>query len=187
MPVYSERGVSSEHATSSTGSGGVDMDIETLLGNEALQKLLRAGIGANLQDHVLEGGVLEVGDRGEEVAELQEALGFLSPDGILGPMTEGSLYRLQQAMGIPVTGVLDAVTLLAIADIRTGSGPTALLFQHQSGGASRRWWVGRPAPIKVRCGARMCTRAVLELLSHRATAHPAVPAAFVILGRCTRR
>ena len=136
MPVYSERDVSSESATTSSSSSGADVDIETLLGNEALQKLLNAGIGVDLQDYVLDGGVLEVGDRGNEVAQLQAALGYLSPDGVLGPMTEGSLLRLQQAMGIPVTGVLDAVTLLAIADIRTGTGPAALLFQHQSGGAS---------------------------------------------------
>jgi hypothetical protein len=100
-----------------------------------MQMLIGAEMGASLQEVVLGGGTLQYQDRGLEVEELQEALGFLSPDGVFGPATEGSLLRLQEAMNLPATGVLDGATLLALAELRTRGSQSSLLFLHQSSGA----------------------------------------------------
>jgi len=110
--------------------------IESQLGNESMQMLLAAELGPSLRDAVLNGETVQYPDQGVEVEELQEALGFLSPDAVFGPATEGSVLRLQEAMNLPATGVLDGATLLALADLRTRGGQSALLFLHQSTGAS---------------------------------------------------
>jgi hypothetical protein len=109
-----------------------------MLGNEAMQQLLQADLGDSLQEHILGGGTLRDGDQGVEVEELQESLGYLTPDGAYGPTTEGSVCRLQEAAGLTSTGVLDGSTLLALAELRLASSQDALLFQHQTPGASDR-------------------------------------------------
>jgi peptidoglycan hydrolase-like protein with peptidoglycan-binding domain len=100
-----------------------------------MQMLIAAELGPSLQEAVLDGVTLQYQDRGIEVEELQEALGFLSPDGVFGPATEGSILRLQEAMNLPATGVLDGATLLALAELRTRGSQSSLLFLHQSSGA----------------------------------------------------
>ena len=67
---------------------------------------------------------LEAGDEGVEVANLQYFINYLSAfydtipsldiDGIYGPSTENAVRAVQQAFGLPVTGVLDLDTWEAI-------------------------------------------------------------------------
>lgn len=57
--------------------------------------------------------VLRLGDRGEAVSRLQQALG-LRQDGSFGQLTDEALRRFQQAQGLPVDGIAGARTWAAL-------------------------------------------------------------------------
>ena len=57
--------------------------------------------------------VLRLGDRGEAVSRLQQALG-LRQDGSFGKLTDKALRRFQQAQGLPVDGIAGARTWAAL-------------------------------------------------------------------------
>ena len=57
--------------------------------------------------------ILKLGSKGEEVKELQEALGILS-DGIFGPGTEKSVKEFQKKNNLIVDGIVGKITLSKI-------------------------------------------------------------------------
>lgn len=75
---------------------------------------------ALLQQLVSRGGSLSLGQKGEEVRELQQLLNHtgtkptLRPDGSFGISTEDALQRFQSAHGLTVDGVLGVQSLRAI-------------------------------------------------------------------------
>ena len=80
---------------------------------------LNGWVGA-LESHIMAGGRLP-GDRGEEVRDLQELLGFNRPDGVFGPMTMRQLTLAQGALGMTESGVVDLTTYAQLSDfIRSG-------------------------------------------------------------------
>ena len=94
------------------------------------------GSGA-LESHIMAGGRLEFGDRGEEVRDLQELLGFNRPDGVFGPMTMRQLTIAQGALGMTESGVVDLTTYARLSDfIRSGRDIHAILFGQVGKGAS---------------------------------------------------
>ncbi len=85
------------------------------------------------------GGRLEVGDRGEEVRQLQTLLGFNRPDGVFGPMTMRQLTLAQSALGMTVSGVVDLTTYVKVSDfINSGSDINSILFKQVGAGASAK-------------------------------------------------
>lgn len=83
------------------------------------------------------GGRLEFGDRGEEVRDLQEMLGFNRPDGVFGPMTMRQLTLAQGAIGMMESGVVDLTTYAQLSDfLRSGQDIRAILFGQVGTGAS---------------------------------------------------
>jgi hypothetical protein len=63
-------------------------------------------------------GLVERGDRGPEVRQVQRALG-IPADGIFGPLTERAVKRFQRRRGLVVDGVVGPLTRAAL-----GIGPT---------------------------------------------------------------
>jgi len=70
---------------------------------------------------VLGARVLSLGDRGEDVLDLQDrfnvlptVLARLVPDGWYGPLTTGRVVEFQTQAGLPGTGVFDAATFAAL-------------------------------------------------------------------------
>ena len=91
------------------------------------------GSGA-LESHIMAGGRLEFGDRGEEVRDLQELLGFNRPDGVFGPMTMRQLTLAQGALGMTESGVVDLTTYAQLSDfIRSGRDIRAILRSVRQG------------------------------------------------------
>lgn len=90
----------------------------TGLVTEATLALLNSGLNS-AQDAVFPGTTLQQGDRGPEVAALQQrlqTLGFY--DGLItsyfGPETEAAVRRFQQSRGISANGVVASATLFAL-------------------------------------------------------------------------
>ena len=90
----------------------------TGLVTEATLALLNSGLNS-AQDAVFPGTTLQQGDRGPEVAALQQrlqTLGFY--DGLItsyfGPETEAAVRRFQQSQGISANGVVASATLFAL-------------------------------------------------------------------------
>jgi len=91
-----------------------------------------------LTTHIMGGGTLEVGDRGPEVTDLQEMLGFNNPDGAFGPMTLQQLALFQGAYGLTASGLLDLQTYARLSEVKnSGSDPHGILFGQVGRGASR--------------------------------------------------
>ena len=61
--------------------------------------------------------VLRLGDRGEAVSRLQQALG-LRPDGSFGQLTDQAVREFQRARGLPVDGVVGARTWAVLESAR---------------------------------------------------------------------
>ena len=55
--------------------------------------------------------MLKLGDKGPEVAEIQDALGIKNADGIFGPQTQKELIRFQKMMGLVADGVAGPKTI----------------------------------------------------------------------------
>ena len=90
--------------------------------------------GATIEMHIASGRVLETGDTGVAVRDLQrrlERLGYgLAIDGQLGPSTAAAVQRFQGANGVATTGRVGATTLLAlrVAEARSPAISIAPLF-----------------------------------------------------------
>ena len=72
-----------------------------------------------------EGGRLQIGDQGEKVEEFQRmlaALGFAVGgfDGDFGPATQRAVTAFQQQAGLPVTGIINQATALAMDETLDG-------------------------------------------------------------------
>lgn len=92
------------------------------------------GDGATVETQVAAGDVLETGDRGDAVRNLQrrlDRLGFdVAIDGELGPSTSAAVQRFQTSQGVAATGRVGPTTLLAlrVAEARHPEIPIAPLF-----------------------------------------------------------
>jgi|GEM_PF-2692759 len=124
---YSRRNShSNDSSSSSSSSSDSSLEWENSFG----------GSGA-LESHIMAGGRLEFGDRGEEVRDLQELLGFNRPDGVFGPMTMRQLTLAQGALGMTESGVVDLATYAQLSDfMRSGQDIRAILFGQVGTGAS---------------------------------------------------
>lgn len=64
---------------------------------------------------------VRVGDCGDGVKEVQDALNYklgitLVSDGLFGPATEAAVRDFQLSVGLPVTGMVDTSTWIALTD-----------------------------------------------------------------------
>ena len=119
---------STESATSSTGTS---TDTSSLEGANSFND------SSILTDHMLAGGKLEVGDRGPEVEDLQQMIGFNRPDGVFGPMTFKQLMLFQGAYNMVQSGVLDLPTYARLSHaMSSGTDINAVLFGQVGTGAS---------------------------------------------------
>jgi peptidoglycan hydrolase-like protein with peptidoglycan-binding domain len=81
-------------------------------------------VGGNIKPSPMADGMLRLGERGHEIAILQEKLvrlgmtdakgNELSPDESYGPRTKQAVEKFQKQEDLPITGIADALTLKAI-------------------------------------------------------------------------
>ena len=126
------------HALAHGGSDRSSSSSSNNADTSTLQWANSFGNSSLLSSHIMAGGSMEVGDRGEEVLELQTLLGFNKPDGVFGPMTLKQLTLFQGAYGLPESGVLDLPTYARLSHSKQSTTDSnAILFGQVGSGASR--------------------------------------------------
>ena len=127
MSDYSRRNAHSNDSSSSSSTSS----------DSGLEWSNSLGGGGALESHIMAGGRLEFGDRGEEVRDLQVLLGFNNPDSVFGPMTMRQLTLAQGALGMVESGVVDLTTYAKLSEfMHSGRDIRSILFGQVGRGAS---------------------------------------------------